>query len=454
MTDKNIIIILAGLVGFIWLPLICSILWKRPIVGAVVPFLFTGLEAIFINLPVLRLVTNIYPQDLIFVPMLIVGLIKGFYSRSGISKIALSLAILLVYSIVRGVILIGTDQIGESREDLYFFASILFFATSSISRIDKDRLVGYICNLGAVLILVAIFRWGATISGLAIASLWAETASQIGGGTPLRVLNASQALILAIVSILSIKFRSINRGSWWHRNAIYFTVPALLILQHRTIWIITIIALTILVLQDRQFRRKFYSYTLGIVTVIGIGVIIIGAKFVGIIKSSLEASSQSEDTLLWRLQGWQYFLSEGAPKSMHDILFGLPYGTGWERYQFGSFVDFPPHNFYIQEYLRIGLLGIIFLFLLYFYVLKIHSDRTIWGSIKNEMVAIQLIMFITYSSSPILGIILGLLAQDEPIENKFASEDDRMTSKSYSRILNFQSAGSPVLFTSDNSNTQ
>jgi hypothetical protein len=156
-----------------------------------------------------------------------------------------------------------------------------------------------------------------------------------------------------------------NIGPRWQRKAFFLLGPVLFLLQHRTVWVVMLIGMLWLGLQDPRFRKKAIGSLVGMGVV---GALLMGFLFrsqVDVASASLQNSASNSDTFLWRLAGWYQLLFNNPARNPINDIFGQPFGTGYQRVIFGYMIDFTPHNYFVEAFLKFGYIG-LFLFLYLF----------------------------------------------------------------------------------------
>ena len=141
------------------------------------------------------------------------------------------------------------------------------------------------------------------------------------------------------------------------RYLAFLFLPVVVLLQHRTVWVALAVGLLILAVRRHSNARR---RALGLLGATALVVLTLGLLLSGQNDALTESLGRSTDThtFEWRYEGWIDLL-EGrqAPEGL-DILIGTPYGLGYEREVLGIRQDLSPHNYYLETYLRHGLIGL------------------------------------------------------------------------------------------------
>ena len=406
--------ILIGAMGvFIGLALL---LRSRPLAGAALVVTTYFVEAVMVTVPPIPLGILIHPEDIVFA-LLLMGVAfryaMGMSRPHGLPWVPICLFALFLISLARGFASYGMKQAGnESREWFDVLAGVLYFCSFNLTPQVRKKIMTTWFVASIALVGLAVFRWVATLAGLSIVSQWEGLL--VGG--ELRVLNASSAYFLAVAFFASAFLNMAKTGPRWQRKAFYLLGPVLILLQHRTVWAVMIAGLVWLGLQDSRFRKSLISAIAGT----GIAGIVLAVFLFGnrsdFIKESLQNSATNSDTFLWRVAGWYQLLFDNPSMNLYNDTIGEPFGTGFQRMIMGARVDAPPHNYYVEAFLRLGLIGLILLVSLFVLGMRrmkrvpallrryAYPDARFW----RLVLFLQLVYFFAYGASYDQSVILGL----------------------------------------------
>ena len=169
-------------------------------------------------------------------------------------------------------------------------------------------------------------------------------------------------MFLCVAFFFSLLLKASDKGSAWERKLCYLLGPVLLLLQHRTVWVVTLLGLLWLFRGQTRLLRRFVIAGAAL-TVLG-GILLATAFRDDFVMESLQDSATNPDTFIWRVGGWYQLIFLRNANLFHFLL-GDPFGTGFSRVIGGFRVDVNPHNFYVGIYLRFGLLGLLVLIWLF-----------------------------------------------------------------------------------------
>lgn len=396
-----------------------AIFVRSPQRGAVFLLAVYVADTLWVGLPSVPLGLHIYAQDLLFVFLLAAAGLRYLLGLSRLTPSRTAVLILLAIvlsSIARGIAAYGPTQAGvESRGFFWLFAGMTYFSSFEY---DEKRLAGMIrlWQIAAcALIAIAIFRWIATGLDMGIAASWVEP-----DAPAMRVLDAAEAMSLCIAFFFSMALKVSHKGSKWQQNIYYLIGPALILLQHRTVWVVTALGMLWMFRRHARLLRKSLS---AIAVTLSVGVALVIATFgVDLVTESLMGSATNSTSFIWRVAGWYQLVFLRRADIAH-LLFGDPFGTGFERVIANVRIDVTPHSFYVETYLRLGILGLAIL--LWFFGsqfracgrLALRTDASdayinprLWGLLLLFQLAFSITYNPSYEQSMIIGMIVGLNA--------------------------------------------
>jgi hypothetical protein len=153
--------------------------------------------------------------------------------------------------------------------------------------------------------------------------------------------------------------------------------------------------------------RLIVNSVVSVILILVIGFLVIGNHFV----VSFRESTQNMGTFDWRLESWRLLLAENGTGGNFVKIFGHPFGSGYGRLLYGNIVDISPHNYFVQVYWDLGLLGFSMIFGIYFLLVKyFYTTRYQSGFQSLALILLigQLVFFIPYSPNFEQGLFLGL----------------------------------------------
>lgn len=382
------------------------------------------LEIFFIKQPYIQLNFQIYPNDLIY-SLVFLSVIVGFiYRPLPITEAPFVLWLAFGGTIFSSLIL-GLSEYGkyagtEFRPFFYLWAAGLYCCAADFSESDLLR-IGRWCLLTAyTLIGIAICFWVGVESGLIDRMMFGE----IGGGGAFRPVGSHAAFFVAAIALIQTMawLRGTGtRQSGWHAATFFLFVT---VIQHRSVWIAALIGLLCVMFLERRDVPKRLPLLIGFLTVISLlASLAFGLGYLDELLRTMTRSALSmtdrQGTFAARVDGWDRLVDSWMESSTQSIMFGFPFGRGYARLYNGQFIEFAPHNFYVDLMLRVGVVGLL-LFLLTTCLAIWHSFRAQYFSefeyLLTRGIGVGLIAslfyYIAYPSYHILGAATGVaLAQ-------------------------------------------
>jgi hypothetical protein len=402
---STISILIIGFIAFIF---ILALFLRYPIGPVVLVLSVFAVETFFIDgMPPIKFGSfNISLQDALSTMLLIASFINLALIKSHVTRtefLLLGMGGLLIISLVRGFTQFGVEPaVRYFRNYLYFYSTtlaIIFLYRATINL--KSFLLWW--NITAwVLISLTVARLGLVAFGTYQNYYWIAA-----GGLMSRVITAAPTLVLLQASIL-IWIISRNRVFSSSKLLFFLALPIIIILQHRTIWIIMFFVFLLIFLMERRLSGFALFAIMSTALLFTITLLLFWDNS---LLGSVAGSAQNANTFNWRIEGWRQLLLPERFKSFIDYAIGQPFGTGYTRFLFGSryATEFSPHNFYIQTFLNIGGVGLTILIAVYARTLgRLLANRQDRVKLAFALVLIsQLLFFITYSPNIEQGLLLG-----------------------------------------------
>lgn len=396
---------LAGLVGVTLLEVVVR---RTPVMGGLLVAAMVLLVTINTDVLVPLSPFNIFLGDVLFLLVAGAGLLRlmRLSSLDRTQLLVLALFAGVVYSAARGTGVFALDTaLNEARQPLRYYAAAFYFSTlvptrSVVSSLGRMWLWGAAALSGLVLL-----RWGALAGGFATGWLASP-------GDLVRVINSDEALFLLQAGVIAVGVMVVRSA----RGRIPLALGGLLLLiiglQHRTVWVALVVVLGVLGLRNVQLGRRVAIATGLIALVVATLLMTVFADDLGGAGGELTSSATNQATFEWRLEGWEQLVIVEGPNTVHDVLVGKPFGSGWQRRVFGIEIDVAPHNWYLETYLRVGLIGLgVFLALLLQLgrrALWLGRDRRVEVEVVLALLLTQAVYYLTYSPSAVQGIITGV----------------------------------------------
>ena len=391
------------------------VVYRNPLIGFV-----SLLAAEFIEIAFglgNRLIGGVHldPLDVVSICLLIAGALRTAQSLKTINAtrlFAVGYVLLFAVSLARGFYSNGLfAAANESRSFVGPLIAALYFLTVPADDKSVRRYVSLYLAFGVALCLVAV----AAAAGLPVGmTTWGSAdASAVDG----RYLPATGAAAIAVCGFLALaRFRYWKRGMANQLLPMAFMAVAVY-LRHRTVWIMMLAgAIVLLPLDARLFRRLLPAAALAAAVVAGLA--FYGGSVQGLAGASqFSESATSSQTLEWRLNGWKDLLFDEEQNAL-TVSIGKSVGSGYVRIDPVSYelVAVAPHSEYVQEFLRVGIVGtfailmLITRALLKIWRLSKFDPTAIYPSTSAWVVIIlmTLVYGVTYGIEPHAYALLGI----------------------------------------------
>lgn len=404
------------------LPLFIAKLYERMALGVILMLFAFVLSAIWMGDRSISLGVRVYLTDVVsgFIGIATVFryLLDSFVSKMPRAWLAFCLVVML--SIMSGLLLYGTAAGVQARPYFYFIVSASYVMSFPASEERLRGLVKWLSLAAIVLVALAIYRWIVFYVPI-YALLPPGGVYNIDG--PMRVIYSNETLLLAMVFVLTLFFPTTCRFLGWGRVLLPVLGGCVLVLQHRSVWLATIVGVLIALKaaqsQSSQAWRKLVW--MGLVALFVALPLMLSSKFSGVSQSvarSATSAISGAGTVQARIDGWGGVLKNWSSGGVKSILFGRPFGTENIRYQFDSNrqirkVDYQAHNMYVQTLFNLGLVGLLsFVFLVVWLVAGLYrlwrsGASGVYGEALLVLVAMQLVYFVAYGVSYVHAFVLG-----------------------------------------------
>jgi hypothetical protein len=408
-------VVLLGLGAVAGLALVEATLRRSDIGALLVLGLMVLQEASVVSLSVDGDPVRVVARDLLFLVLLTAASARLLrIERFGTAqRLLLAFGMLVGWSVLRGAAEFGIPPaVNEARNYLLFTATVLYFSTVEPRRELLDRIGWIWLCAAAALSALALIRWVGNGAGL--------TDGLFGSGGSIRVLHSATTLIIAQGALIAVPLLAEPH----RRPSVRFLAPVflafVLVLQHRTVWVVTLAAIVYLLFREQRLAaRAVPAFVLGLAVFAALVFTVFGDGQAGIAEQ-LTDSAQSTGTFQWRMDGWSALVTESGPDGLAEFIAGQPFGGGWARTMpNGHVVEVSPHSFYVEPFLRVGTAGLAILILLYGIALrsalKSSRSRPLTGpvpllrpNVVHAALAAQLIYYVTYTPDASQALLLGL----------------------------------------------
>lgn len=354
--------------------------------------------------PVLDLGVKLYPLDLLTLCAGVAAAVSmvGHPVRPSLGRgAALLLGLLVLASLATGTGKYGIQAAGNDAR-VYFLHPLgaAWYIATVRPGTSVDRTVTRVwIGLAFVFSVTAVFWW--LRLGIGSNSSYVVSDGQVVNSRP---IDAAAALVIAQASVMLLCAPARVRAARLLAGPLLVVV---ILLQHRSAWLAAMVMVPgWLLFRTGSAGRK--AAGMGIAAVLAISAVFT-ALFLpdSTVTDDLTASATNEDTMQWRMDSWHLLI--GRLHGIRDWLFGIPFGSGFERLLYGSVVESQPHNFYVHLLLRLGLVGLCTAVVLALATLRETSPRTPMGLVLWLAMAGDACFCLTYALPFMQSLLIGLL---------------------------------------------
>lgn len=298
--------------------------------------------------------------------------------------------------------------VNDFRAYLRVFATALYFSTMPLDIAVRERVGRVWLWAGAAMAILVGIRWAGRFGGAPLGVLDATYDATI------RVLSGPETFLVATTALVALmpSIGGTERRLWTRRLG-FLLLILVIVLNRRTVWVTLGVALMALLLRNPAIGRRA-----AMATVAGLVVFTLAVPFLpgsaGEDKPGTQTATDT-GTLVWRLEGWTSLL-DAVPRGVKGYAVGQPFGSGYEREVEGRELDSTPHSFYLQTFLRTGVLGLVALLFAMWLGLSATARRVDHdaGMLSRDalflLLLIQGVWFLTWQPGAEQGIVLGLAA--------------------------------------------
>lgn len=342
--------------------------------------------------------------DLVSFCLIAAGVIRTVQrtrTLSGVRIVGFIYLLLFAFSLARGFAENGfIVASNESRGMLGELLAFLYFMDADVSEGAIRRYVKIYVGYGIILCLITVLAaMGLPVGGIAI-----SYASAAGIGTRYIPADTTGAIATSWIFLLAV-YQYRKRGLIMQVLPVVLLVFAIY-LRHRTVWVLLLGCCFLMPFFDVRLFRQILPMALLATVAIG-GLAIFGnTHMAGADESDFENSASNASTWEWRVNGWkELFFDETETPAV--ALIGKSLGSGYWRIDPDTHmsVTVAPHNEFMQNYVRVGIIGAICMmtflirpvFLLWrassWDRLTVYPSVPVWGLVSFAMVS----FCITYS---------------------------------------------------------
>lgn len=305
---------------------------------------------------------------LIFIGVLLLDLRHtAIINRNILNFLVFLITLLTGFSLVLGASQFGfgSEWMGDLRTVGSFILGIIFFARF-YDYLDFKKYLKFLDRVMAIILLLSIALWTLDL-GMGIRVLTSQYGATLSdGGSTMRFIQPYQVLGLALYGLFLINKDIEEKGIIRLKASIY--VLAVILFQHRSIWLATGLGLIIIVISQWSERKMSYKLLFQCIAIVLIGgsIILFGSGDIvenirnstEVFRALLSGGSLEGTTANTRVNVWNAVIEDLSGLS---FIIGRPFGYGY-----GSSIGWntSPHSGIIRFLARTGYLGLFLLIIL------------------------------------------------------------------------------------------
>ena len=411
---------ISGALG-LGLVVLCVMCYGRFGAGLAVITTAFALDVITQSSPLLNLGITLYVADL---PMIFVGVVAGlrWLLRKDIPHRHIGwmiFAAVFFVDLAIGLAKHGTSAGVQARNDFYSLAAASYVMSFQIGRPQVRQLLGALAWLAFALLLLCVYRW--TVYYGDIRELLPAMGSYNADGA-IRVVGSNAALALAQALIIGMFFGFLGAGAKFARSLLLALVGAVLVLQHRSVWLAGLVGLGVSMLLARAqsiSRLRQLMMLSAVILVAGVG-LMFGGKLTEDIRSSASRAIEGQGTVAARFENWRATVTDWRDAGPRAILIGREFGGDSTRVVANAQgetirIRFGAHNIYVSLLTSTGVIGLgALLWTIFGTLRKLYAnsrrggDDAPYDSVLLVLLTMQLVYYVAYSTDFLQFMIFGI----------------------------------------------
>ena len=433
--------VVAAALGLL-LPALAVCCYARFDVGIAVIFFMYAVEALYMSVGGLQFGITLYYTDLVLVFVGAIAVLRVLHARDVPRRhwawMLFGAAIFL--SLGLGLPSFGSSAGVQARPYFYLFVTATYGMSFNIEARHLRLLFNWLVAFALLLLAITTYRWA--VYYLPIRDLLPEGGVYNDDG-PIRVIRSYEALVLAEVLVLALFLHRAAGGLALARLATPLLLGFVVVLQHRSVWVATLVGAMAAILIGRSASSRSAEQLFLVVAIVTLTALPLALddrlSSVGQqVGSSAGNALQGRGTTGERLESWGQIIGKWASGGPNTIAIGQNFGSDTSRYvheESGSGVRkivYPAHNFYVQTLSNTGLLGLVSFLIITAYVVRglyrICASGT--GSPETSallvLILMQLAYYVPYGAdylqSLVFGVAIACVASNDRRRASLASE--------------------------------
>lgn len=324
-------------------------------------------------------------------------------------------------SLALGLASFGTAAGVSARGYFYFVATALYGMSFPMDARRVRFTLNALVAVAVTLLLLTAYRWVVYYTPIA-ALLPPGGAYNIDGA--IRVIKSNEALVLGQVLVVALFMATAARGLVIARWLSPLLLGVVLVLQHRSVWLATLVGAMTRFFLVRTHRASTGSQLLLAAAIVGVTALpmALSDRLAGVaeqVQHSAERALKGRDTTAERFSNWKSMLQLWYQGGAKSIVIGQSFGSDSSRYveteEGGARkINYYAHNLYVQTLYNTGLVGLIAMLTAFAYVAHglYRMNRESAGGVEAQvllvLVAIQMAYYVPYGTDYLQSLLFGV----------------------------------------------
>lgn len=349
---------------------------------------------------------TIYYTDIVLVLVAIAAVLRLLFAKEFPLRPSAWLIICTIFfaNLAIGLPTNGSAAGVQARDDFYALATALYIMSFKMDAKRLQQVFNGLAFTAMIFIGLAIYRW--VVFYTPITSLLPDDGVYNIDG-PMRVVYSDGALVIAQVLLAGLFYSELARGFAITKYISYVLLAALLALQHRSVWLATIVGIFarfIIGKSKNGNKGKQLLMLIGIFLLI-ITPALMSNKLSSItqqVTSSAQSGVKGEGTGQARIDNWKATIEKWYNGGVKTVLIGPAFGEDKTRVVEDSKgksieITFGTHNQYVEILTSYGLIGLMAYFWVIWYLL-IGLYRLLLKGVNESLTEYLLLILVMQST--------------------------------------------------------
>ncbi|RZS58196.1 O-antigen ligase-like membrane protein [Sphaerotilus mobilis] len=377
-------------------------------------------EMIGMQQPLISIGFNVFPAD---IPMIVLALATGtrwcFVSTS-VRPTFVWVMLFLVFSVNLswGLIANGSAAGVQARPDFYALVAAGYVMSYASSDSLNRTILRSLAWFGVAVVALCLYRW--VVFYVPIPSLLPpEGVYNVDG--EIRVIPSYSALVLGQLSVLGIFVARYKKSVPGVIYLVPFSLLCTLLLQHRSVWLATIVAFAVALMLARTQKSPFWQQlmlaTLAVCATLA--PMMMNSGISSQLSSSAQKAISGQGTVTERFNNWRVTIDLWKSSGPAALVIGRARGSDMRRIVFDSKgnrreIEYNSHNHYVNQLTNFGLAGfslfaivVIRAALGLFALIRRKSENADLAALMMVLLVSQLVYYIAYGGDVLQYMLLG-----------------------------------------------